>query len=329
MAEAPPLYELIHDVLRDHLAEERFPPGLVFGEAVVARAFGSSRVPAAAALHRLRSEGLLKGFAGRGLVAAKADPAALVRAELLDAGLRLPTTVASSLEVRNHHGRIYPQIEHAIAASLAHGRFLVNETALADCYGVSRTVAHEVLTRLERSGLIAQEGNQRWYAGPLSVQRLRDHFEMRWLLEPIALGQSMEALQLDVVARRRANVESALRRNFTAPKLERLETELHVLTVLARANAQMVEAIRRNQLPVIPTHSTFASHPHAEELGRTLEEHLEIYDLILQRRKTRAMRSLKSHVRRALEPNVARLQQIRPLPESQRPPFLVPADKGT
>src|SRR5882757_4707454 len=132
--ESRPLYELIYDVLREHLVEASLPPGLVFGETTVARAFGSSRIPAAAALQRLKSEGLLKSFDGRGLIAAAADPDELVRSELVEAGLRLPTAVASG---RNHHGRIYPLVEHTIAASLSYGKFLVNESALAEHYGVS------------------------------------------------------------------------------------------------------------------------------------------------------------------------------------------------
>lgn len=55
--------------------------------------------------------------------------------ELINVGLGLPGRVASSLAVRNRDGRIYPQVEHTIAAALAHGRFLVNELALAEHYG--------------------------------------------------------------------------------------------------------------------------------------------------------------------------------------------------
>jgi DNA-binding GntR family transcriptional regulator len=321
--ESRPLYELIYDVLREHLIDESFPPGLVLGESTVARAFGSSRVPAAAALQRLKFEGLLRGFDGRGLIAVGVEPPELVRAELLDAGLRLPSAVTTSLEVRNHHGRIYPQVEHAVAASLAHGRFLVNETALADHYGVSRTVAHEVLTKLERTGLITQEGNQRWYAGPLTAEDLRNHFEMRWLLEPVALGQSMETLDPAIVTTRRRHLERAVRQKLTPLRLEKLETELHAHTVLSNANPRMVDTIRRSQLFVIPTHSTFASQPHVEELGRTLEDHLEIYDLILKRQKKRAMQALEMHVRRALEPNVERIRQISGRPSLATPPFLL------
>jgi DNA-binding GntR family transcriptional regulator len=319
-----PLYELIYDVLREHLLDRSFVPGLVFGESTVARAFGASRIPAAAALQRLKSEGLLKKFERRGLVAANAEPAELVRAELVDAGLRLPKAVAASLEMRRRQGRIYPQVEHTIAASLAYGRFLVNESALADYYGVSRTVAHEVLTRLERTGLIARGGNQRWYAGPLTADDLRNHFEMRWLLEPVALGQSMEALDASLVEDRREHVEKAIRQKYTARRLETLERELHALTVLSNANPQIVEAIRHSQLLLIPTHSTFAAQPHVKELDRTLEEHLEIYDLILKRRKESAMRALETHVRLALEPNIERIRRLGRLPASARPPFLLP-----
>ncbi len=322
------LYDVIYDVLREHLLDESFPPGLVFGEAAVARAFGSSRIPASAALQRLKSEGLLTGFEGRGLVAATANGAPLVRAELTDVGLRLPTAVASSLEVRNHHGRIYPQVEHTIAASLAYGKFLVNESALAEHYGVSRTVAHEVLTRLERAGLITQEGNQRWYAGPLTADDLREHFEMRWLLEPVALGQSMDRLDAEVVAARRDHVAQAIAsKKLTPLRFEKLETELHVQTVLAHANRQMVETIRRSQLIVIPTHSTFAAQPHLDELSRTLEEHIEMFDLVLGNKRKLAMQALEGHVKRALDPNVERIRRLGRIPEALRPPFLLPVER--
>ena len=222
--EARPLYNLIYEALREHLLDGSFPPGLVFGQSAVARAFRSSRVPAAAALRRLKEEGLLKTFAGDGLLAWSDETKKPLRMEFLDAGLRaFRILVAGGVDVRNYHGRIYPQVEHTIAALLAFGRFLVNETALAGHYGVSRTVAHEVLTRLERTGLIVRGSNQRWYAGPLTTDRLRNHFEMRWLLEPQALGQSMDKLDQKIVAQRRAHVVKAAKQRFTALRLERLE----------------------------------------------------------------------------------------------------------
>ena len=144
---AAPLYEVIYAVHREHIEDGSFPPGLALGESTVARAFQASRVPAAAALQRLSREGLLRDFEGRGYLTGTGDAGPL-RLELNDAGLKLPPEIATDLKVRNRRGRLYPAVEHVIAGALPFGRFLVNESALAEHHRVSRTVAHEVQTRL-------------------------------------------------------------------------------------------------------------------------------------------------------------------------------------
>ena len=53
---------------------------------------------------------------------------------------------SGSIKTPNRQASIYPLVEHAVAASLSYGRFIVNESALAEHFSVSRTVAHEVLS---------------------------------------------------------------------------------------------------------------------------------------------------------------------------------------
>ena len=106
-------------------------------------------------------------------------------------------------------------------------------------------------------------------------------------------------------------------------KLERLETDLHAEVVLSCANQQLREAIRKSQLPLIATHSTFAIHQDSQEIETMLGEHLAIFDHVLARRKKQAMMALEAHVRRSLEPNIERLKKLGPIPEELRPPFLV------
>jgi DNA-binding GntR family transcriptional regulator len=266
---------------------------------------------------------LIKKFDGRGYLAAKADPEAIVRRELVDAGLRLPETGTGSLKMPNHQARIYPVVEHAVAESLSYGRFLVNESALAEHFSVSRTVAHEVLTRLERTGLIEKVMNQRWYAGPLTVDRLREHFEMRWLLEPPALGQAIETLSPAELRVKRERVKKAQHHHNAPRRLERLEVDLHGEVVLSCSNRQLRDAIERNALPLFATHSTFALIQDDEEIEMMLAEHHEIYDLLLAGEKRAAMAALEAHIRRSLEPNIKRLKRIGSMPEALRPPFLI------
>jgi DNA-binding GntR family transcriptional regulator len=315
-----PLYEIIHRVLRQHIADGRFPAGLVLGESAVARAFRSSRIPAGAALRRLRDDGLVRSFSGRGfLVGAKSE--APVRLDLPSAGLRLPDDLRWALDVRSRKARIYVQIEHQVACCLPYGRFQLNESLLAASYGVSRTVAHEVLTRLERAGLIAQGLNRRWYAGPLTPRLMHEHFEMRWLLEPIALSQSAGALAPDDLLVKRDRIRKARKSPLTSRIVETLERDLHVDTVLKCQNQQLRDAIRRSQLPLIATHETFKRYRDVGEMKTLLAEHEAVFQHLIDGRLPQAMAALESHVRRSVAPSMALMN--RPLPANRRVPFLV------
>lgn len=323
-AAASPLYEVIYDVLRKHIRDGAFPPGLVLGETGVARAFGASRVPAATALRRLYEEGLVRDFNGRGYLVPGNDRAKPIRLDLSKAGLKLPLALAGSPTPRNRHMLIYPQVEHDIAACLSYGRFLVNESALAEHFGVSRTVAHEVLTKIERTGLISRDSNRRWYAGPLDEQLLSEHYEMRWLLEPIALGQVAAGIDKAEIEEKNRRALSA--RDGASPPdvLERLEHDLHVDIVLRCPSQQLRETIRRSQLPLIATHSTFATNQSKAEVATMIAEHLEILGCLQAGRDRHAAAALQAHLRRSLGSNLELLRRLHPPPDGYLPPYLAP-----
>lgn len=320
---AVPLYEVIYAVLREHIADGSLPPGLVLGEAAVARAFQASRVPASSALQRLRKEGLLRDFEGRGYLVGNtgAEP---LRLDLHEAGLQLPQDVASGLKVRNRRERIYPAVEHVIAGALPFGRFQVNESALAEHHQVSRTVAHEVLTRLERTGLVTQDVNQRWYAGRLTEAGLRDHFEMRCLLEPTALGQVMDTLPEGEIAERRDRVQKAASSRITLDRIERLERDLHIDIVLRCRNEQLREAIRRSQLVLVAIHHAFDLYRDSATISLMVGEHIEIFDHVIAGQKAKAKRALEAHLSRSLAQNIDIVRNLGSLPPERRPPYLVP-----
>lgn len=319
---AAPLYEIIYAVLREHIADGSFPPGLVLGESAVARAFQSSRVPANAALHRLRREGHIHDFDGRGYLVGDTNAEPL-RIDLHAAGLRLPPEVASGLKVRNRRDHIYPAVEHVIAGALPFGRFQVNESALAEYHNVSRTVAHEVLTRLERTGLVTQDVNQRWYAGRLTEAGLRDHFEMRCLLEPVALAQVMEELQRADVEERLARVRKVAASRITLDRIERLERDLHIDFVLRCRNEQLRESIRRSQLVLVAIHHAFDLYRDSAMISLMLGEHVEIFEHVLAGRKERMKAALNAHLTRSLVQNIAIVRGLGALPADRCPPYLV------
>jgi DNA-binding GntR family transcriptional regulator len=319
-----PLYEVIYRVLRQHIADASLPQGLVVGEAAVARAFQSSRAPAAAALQRLKKEGLLRTFDGRGLVIGDAEQEPL-RLDLIEAGLTLPEAEVLNPSARNRRVRIYPEVEHIVASCLPYGRFQLNESLLAEHYGVSRTVAHEVLTQLDRAGLVTQDRNRRWYAGPLTPDRMREHFELRWLLEPVALDQAFRNLDRADLLTKKERIEKVRIGRRTPAKLERLERDLHIDTVLKCSNSRLRDAIIRSQLPLLATHDAFQRHLGDEEVEVMLAEHLTIFEYLIASDRTKAQKALEGHLRRSMTTNVERLGTLGALPETRRAPFLMPA----
>ncbi len=321
--EKRPLYEVIYEVLRKHLESGAFPAGLVIGEASVARAFATSRIPAGAALRRLREEGLLHDFAGRGFLVGRAGPEP-IRMELEDAGLVLPSTIANGQTIRSRPGRLYPEVEHAVASCLAYGRFILNESALAEHYGVSRAVAHDILTRLERTGIIAQDANQRWYAGPLTPERVREHFEMRWILEPIALTQAAPLLDRKELQEKRDRIAGLKDGHRYPDRLERMERDLHVDLVEPCPNLQLKLAVRRSQLQLFATHSTYRHLQDAAEIVRMTAEHVEVFDCLLSGKVAAAARALEAHLKRSVIHNIEILKQLPPLEAGARPPYLQP-----
>jgi DNA-binding GntR family transcriptional regulator len=322
-----PLYGIIHSVLRDHLKRGALIDGLVLGESSVARAFQTSRVPAAIALKLLCKEGLISDFDGRGYLVQgrrRRSPEPR-RLDLRQAGLELPAWLAEPRQIRSRRDYIYRAVEHSVAACLVYGRFLLNESALAEHYNVSRTIAHEVLTQLERAGIAVQDRNQRWYAGPLTAEDLACHFQLRWLLEPEALRQSFPLLSAGELTRRRERVQRARNSQIAASELERIERDLHQDTLARCPNKILLDAILRSQRLLIVTHSAFETYQRILELQKMFAEHVQIYDALLDGNPESAAAALEAHVRRALRPNLDLLARLKPLADENRPSYLIPA----
>jgi DNA-binding GntR family transcriptional regulator len=323
---AAPLYEVIHDVLREHIAERRLAHGLVLSESSIARAFGASRVPVRAALQRLRADGLVCDFKGRGYLVGP-DGAPPVRMGLTEAGFRLPRRLKIRLSARNRWERIYPEVEHAVAICLAYGRFMLNESSLAEYYAVSRTVAHEVLTKLERAGIVSRDQNQRWYAGPLTEKNVREHFEIRWLLEPVALRQAFPRLDLVKLERKRDRV-ARIKDGLSSPdELERIESDLHIEAISQCDNALVLETVRRSQLPLFAAHTTFHQYQRREDIKMMVSDHTSILDRLLIGQLASASGMLEAHIKRSLEPCIEIWRGLSEIPEKMLPTYMVQVDR--
>ncbi len=286
----------IHETVRDAIEAGALAPGLVLTESALARFFDVSRAPAADALARLEEDRLITRHEGRGYLVGDGTDTPL-RVDLAEAGLRLPGDAPERLAARSARETLYPIVEIEVASAAGYGSYLVGSAAMAEHFAVSRTTSQDILSRLERVGLVEQAANGRWRIPRLTTDAVVDHYEMRRLLEPVALVQrrptpSLVAVALDRIATLRQGEVA-----FDATKIADVENDLHVRLVLDCPNPRMRDAIRRSQLPLIATHAAFDRYRRAEEMARVLEDHSAILKALRREDLPAAAELMVQHLR--------------------------------
>ncbi len=291
-------------------------------ESDLARQFGVSRVPIRAALRRLADESRLT-FNGRQGYAVPGDPGA-PGADIPTPDLEVPGQARDGLETRNWRQRLFEDAQTAIASAMVFGRFGINEKAMARHYGVSRSVAHEIITRMERVGLVSQQANGRWQVGPMTERDVHDHYAMRRILEPIALREAAAGL-----APARIDDQIAALRQFRADpaqvgtsELLEIERWLHQDIVLACDNRVLAESIRRSQLPLISTHVSFTATRSEASVLNTIDQHLQVLKALRRGDAAGAAEALGRHLDLAAGVAVARIKRLSPADIPTALPFL-------
>jgi DNA-binding GntR family transcriptional regulator len=311
---APRLHARIFGVLAARIASGALPPGAVLLESRLAAQFGISRAPARQALARLAERGLVARTAGRGWVVT-GDPAA-------------PRAVATLEPVRlvpsSSWQRFYPEVERAIVARTAFASWRVIETELARHYAVSRTVAREMIARLHQRGVVRRDARFRWYAPALTPDHVGELYELRWLLEPVALRKAMPAVPAGFVAALRRRLEAAIARAETldGQTLDELEADLHVRLLGHCGSAAMMESLRLYQSLLVAHSFLYNWVPRLYPTEPFLPEHLGIVERLEADAVEEAAAALEAHLKASLGRALARIDQVAKAPPPEPLPYL-------
>ena len=302
----PRLHTQIRDIVAARIAQGALAAGALLQESQLASEFGISRAPARHALAALEAEGLLCKSSGRGyLVVANAQLLASAR----DTGLPEPAvTVDSSASWE----RIYQEVENEIIARISFGSWRLSEVALASHYGVSRTVARDVVGRLQQRGLVRKDDGARWYAPALTPDHIGELYEMRWLLEPAALLKAIPNLPDGLLDTMSADLDAAIAKADTidGEVLDALEHQLHVQLLGFCGQNTLMQAIIQHQSLLVAHQFLYRGTPKLFRSEPSLPEHREILDRLLAGRFEEASRSLKWHLQSSSDRVIARVDLI-------------------
>jgi putative spermidine/putrescine transport system substrate-binding protein len=310
-AAGKPYYEIVRDELVRNIASAKLWPGLVLLEGPIATRLGVSRGPVKRALELLAEDGLIRRFGGRGyLVGSLGDDAMPIRVNLLTLDLEVSGDIQDYAQ-RATWQKIYGDVAESVVACTPFGAYQISEAAMCAHFEVSRTVARDVLARLNHDGLIEKDRWSHWTAGPLTARDVREHYEMRRLLEPAALRLAATSLRRNVLEAMRARVEAArcVADDGGAEGLEALERDLHETCLAPVPNRRLVAAIRQSRSPEV-INRLFAQHFGLHDRAAALDEHDTVLSHLLKGDADGAAEALELHLELALERTRARLKVL-------------------
>ncbi|MDQ1183898.1 DNA-binding GntR family transcriptional regulator [Agrobacterium larrymoorei] len=248
---------------------------------MVANRFGISRAPARQALAELERLHLVRKTESRGYdVVAKNR--SMQQTGTTDEN-SLPPADTMRMQPRSSWELIYDNIEIEIVSRTSLAAWRINEAMLAKHYGVSRTVARDVVARLQQRGIVNKDESGRWYAPALTAKHIDELYELRWILEPIALEKAVPNLPDGLLISLRKNVADAIQSvdKIDGEMLDALEQQLHVELLGYCENASLMQAISLPQALLVAHHFLYHWTMELFDTEPFLPEHLAIFDSLL------------------------------------------------
>ncbi|WP_244655319.1 GntR family transcriptional regulator [Rhizobium lusitanum] len=303
------LYEELHGRLKAEILEGAVPEGIVLTEAALAGIVGSSRAPVRQALQMLVEDGLINRFDGRGFVVGSSGTPPR-REKLAD---YLGKLIEADARPMFAWQALYENVERIVVYRSFFGRYRINENELARHFGVGRAVARDVLLKLETLGIIEKDDNFRWLIVPLDSQRIRDLYEVREQIEPIALSSALGGLSDDHIGMMLARLSTALADypDVSASTMYELELDLHLRSLQACPNKEFLSILRRTHCILTLSKHVVGIRIKMPEYEPFLVEHIGVFEMMRRRDEEGLRKAMRNHIRNS-EPNVqARATYIR------------------
>ena len=188
--------------------------------------------------------------------------------------------------------RLRDEIQHG---SLAPGTRL-RQNEVASRFGVSTTPVREAFAQLQAEGLVRIDPHRGAVVFHPTTEDLLEFYEIREVLESLAVARAIPKLRPDVVKELTALIER-MRRTDDARRWLKLNDEFH-LRLYACANrprlSALIENLRDASTPYI--HMYVAARPRS---GRSDDEHRAVLDACVRGDVRAAQEAIRVHLRSA------------------------------
>lgn len=303
---SPKLYQRALAVVASEIRSGGWHDAARLNETAIAKRFGISRAPARQALAELEALGLVRKSDGRGYQVVAGVGAARNEAD----GTADPSGPDDmQLHFLASWELIYRQVEMEIVSRTSIASWRVNEVALAKSYGVSRTVAREVVARLQQRGIVSKDDAGRWHAPALTARHVGQLYELRWTLEPLALEQAFPHFPETLLPVLFRDLQAAIAAGdgVDGVMLDAVEQQLHGQLLGYCDNAPLMQAISLPQAILVAHHRLY--QPKAPIIAEEpfLLEHVSVFERLMAGRVADAGAALSNHLKISRERAMLRI----------------------
>jgi len=303
----------------------RLEAGQVLTEEPLARHFGTSRTTIRKALAELHTAKMITRFEGRGFLVG-ADSAAPPRRDSIEQALFESTASRSVPRALSNPDQILPVLREELIRALPFGPLEVNEGKLTEHFSVSRTVVRDMLSQLRSSGIVEKNERSKWVLPVLTAMDVRNHYQLRILLEPVALAEAAPNIA-------KGNIERALaqarelghqKQELDAEGISKMETALHVEALSGCTNNHLLKTLQKSRLVLAINEMFRLLLGRSPGASRLVSEHVAVLEALVRSDTAAAASMLETHLLEARERTCKRLQTLSVLPPPELPSYLAP-----
>ena len=197
---------------------------------------------------------------------------------------------------------VYENLKNRIINnSLKPGESL-NEGILSEDLRISKTPIREALQQLEKEGFIENIPVKGAFVSRISIQDIREIFEIREILECAAIRRAamkVDPEKVEAIKKKFVSSESVSRK--VSPGHFKSGDEVHTFIFEAFGNDRLMEIYRRLQDHIVRTRIHFFNQSPSGRSGESFKEHLEILDALMAKDPLKAESTIRNHLRNSLE----------------------------
>jgi DNA-binding GntR family transcriptional regulator len=190
-------------------------------------------------------------------------------------------------------GRIVDALKRELINGTLGPDTLIVESQIGTRFGVSKTPAREALVRLSEMGFVSVIPGKGYTVSKLSWQQIKDLFEVRLLLESSAIELAATRATAADVASLQAAATLPKKKTLSIEELLDANLQFHCTVWKATRNErleQMASQVMDDLMRAM--HTAMLS----EDTKQMVEQHLEMTELIAQKKPVEARAAMAEHV---------------------------------